>query len=800
MKFRIILFSVVFLLFSTSCKKNEVEKLELWYNQPASKWMESLPIGNGRLGAMIYAGVEEDIIAMNESSMWSGEYDPNQEIPFGKEKLNDLRKLFFEGKLEEGNQIASENLRGTPHSFGTHLPIGDIKLKFDHGDSQKIENYRRSLDLNTAVANVKYSVGNTNYYREYISSNPDDVVAVKISADKPQSISFDMYLNLLRDADIQIENNQLIFTGQALFPKQGNGGVHFEGRILVKVENGIINSADSIISIKNADNATIYFDVRTNYKNEKFSELCNLTVDNASAKEFEEIKEKHIADYKNLFDRVKISLGTGNKDNMPTDKRWEDVTKGQKDTGLESLFFQYARYLTIASSRHNSPLPIALQGFFNDNLACNMGWTNDYHLDINTQQNYWMTNLGNLAECNAPLFTYIADLAHHGAKTAQKIYGTRGWTAHTTANIWGYTAPSASIAWGLFPTAGSWLASHLWTQFEYTQDKDFLRETAYPLLKSNAEFLFDFLVEDPNSGYLMTGPSISPENSFLFNGHGLAASMMPTCDRVLVYEIFQYCIQASEILQVDKEFASSLKSTVEKLPPFQLRANGALREWYEDFDEAQPNHRHTTHLLAFYPYSQISQTNNSEFVGAVRKTIEDRLSAENWEDTEWSRANMISLYARLKDSSKAYESVTGLMKEFVRGNLLTVSPAGIAGAAEDIFIIDGNTAGAAGIGEMLIQSHNGYIEFLPSLPNEWKDGSFKGLCVRGGADVDAEWKNSVLEEGKLKITADNTFKIKLPDNKNYSLMIDDKKTEYVLTDGLLILNLKKGQSVEINRS
>lgn len=798
MKFRAFIL-IVYLFSILPCQSRNVENLELWYIRPASKWMESLPIGNGRLGAMIYGRIEEDIIALNESSMWSGEYDVNQEIPLGKEKLNDIRQLFFNGKLKEGNQIASEYLRGTPHSFGTHLPIGDIKLKFAHESLQKIENYRRSLNLNNSVVAVDYTIGDVKYKREYISSNPDDIIAINISADKPKSVSFDVLLSPLQEVSVEIEDNQLIFSGQALFPKQGSGGVFFDGRICVEIENGNIYSKNRIISIKNSDKATIFIDVRTNFKNKNYKELCKSTIENTRTKEFDEIKYAHTRDYKNLFDRVKLSLGKNDDYNLPTDERLKNILNGQIDTGLESLFFQYARYLTIASSRHNSPLPIALQGFFNDNLACNMGWTNDYHLDINTQQNYWLTNLGNLTECNIPLFNYISDLALHGSKTAKTVYGCKGWTAHTTANIWGYTSPSSSIAWGLFPTAASWLASHLWRQYEYTLDKKFLENTAYPLLKSHAEFLLDYLVIDPSSGYLMTGPSISPENSFLYNGMQFHASMMPTCDRVLVYEIFQYCIKASEILKTDNRFADSLRCAVNKLPPFNLRANKALREWYEDYDEAQPNHRHTTHLLAFYPYSQISEKNNPEFIDAVRKTIENRLSAENWEDTEWSRANLICLYARLKDTSRAYNSIQILLKDFIRGNLLAVSPAGIAGAEEDIFIIDGNTAGAAGIGEMLIQNHNGYIEFLPCLPTEWAQGSFEGLCVKGGAEVSANWQNFILKKAQLKISADNIFNIKLPDNKKYSIKIDGKKNNHILSGGIINLNLKKGQIIEITK-
>ena len=428
-----------------------------------------------------------------------------------------------------------------------------------------------------------------------------------------------------------------------------------------------------------------------------------------------------------------------------------------------------------------------------------MGWTNDYHLDINTEQNYWAANVGNLAECNAPLFTYIKDLAHHGAKTAEVVYGCKGWTAHTTANVWGYTPASSTIIWGLFPMVGSWIASHLWTQYEFTQDKQYLAETAYPLLKGNAQFILDFLAKDPKSGYLMTGPSISPENWFrTVGGEEMVASMMPACDRELAYEILSNCVQASEILDTDREFADSLRTAIVQLPPIQLRANGAIREWFEDFEEAHPNHRHTSHLLALYPFSQITLEKTPELAEAARKTIENRLSAENWEDTEWSRANMICMYARLKDAQEAYKSVQLLQGKLSRENLMTVSPGGIAGAEGDIYSFDGNPAGTAGMAEMLIQNHEGYVEFLPCLPIEWKDGGFKGLCLKGGAEATAEWTNAVINKASLKATADQVLKVKIPQGKKYRVLLNSKEAiANPDAKGLITVDMKRGDLLEL---
>lgn len=774
------------------------ETTELWYAQPAKVWMESLPIGNGRLGAMTYGGIEEEKLALNESTMWSGQYNENQNKPFGREKMNQLRKLFFEGKLSEGNRIAGDNLHGNQTSFGTHLPIGDLKMQFIYPEG-KVTDYRRSLSLDEAVSSVSFNSGGVNYKREYFATNPDNVLVLRLTADKQKSITMNMGLDLMRQADLSVENNQLVFTGKVDFPLHGPGGVCFEGRIAVLADNGEVKMEQSGVSIKEADAVTLIVDVRTDYKSPDYKTLCADGVEKAAAKSYDELKQAHIKDYNTLYNRVSIHFGQDANRAMPTDVRWKQVKEGKTDTGLDALFFQYGRYLTIASSRENSPLPIALQGFFNDNKACNMGWTNDYHLDINTEQNYWAANVGNLAECNAPLFTYIKDLAHHGAKTAEVVYGCKGWTAHTTANVWGYTPASSTIIWGLFPMAGSWIASHLWTQYEFTQDKQYLAETAYPLLKGNAQFILDFLAKDPKSGYLMTGPSISPENWFrTAGGEEMVASMMPACDRELAYEILSNCVRASEILDTDREFADSLRTAIAQLPPIQLRANGAIREWFEDFEEAHPNHRHTSHLLALYPFSQITLEKTPELAEAARKTIENRLSAENWEDTEWSRANMICMYARLKDAQEAYKSVQLLQGKLSRENLITVSPGGIAGAEGDIYSFDGNPAGTAGMAEMLIQNHEGYVEFLPCLPVEWKDGSFKGLCLKGGAEATAEWTNAVINKASLKATADQVLKVKIPQGKKYRVLLNGKEAiANPDAKGLITVDMKRGDLLEL---
>lgn len=748
---------------TTSALAQDKHPLKLWYQQPADEWMKSTPLGNGRLGMTVFGGVEKETISLNEITMWSGQYDKFQERAAGKETLNDLRQLFFDGKLEEGNRMASEVLAGTPHSFGSHVPVGDLKIEFEYPKGQ-VTKYNRELNLENAVNEVTFNVGGVTYKREYFCSNPDDALVVRLSASKKGALNCTVSLDLLREAIISNLDKGLEFSGTVSFPKQGPGGVDFMGKVGVSVDNGKVTSANEKITIKNGTTATIVFDVRTNYSNTQYKKDCVSTVNKALAQKYETLKNKHIQDYSKLFNRVELYLGKCDTDNLPTDVRWQRVKDGKNDIGLDALFFHYARYLLIASSRENSPLPANLQGVWNDNLACNMGWTNDYHLDINTQQNYWLSNIGNLAETNKPLFSYIEHLAEHGSKTAEKVYGAKGWTAHTVANVWGYTASGSGVNWGLFPTASSWIASHLWTHYNYTQDKDFLAKQGYPLLKGNAEFLLDYMVVNPKNGYLMTGPSTSPENAFLYNGQGLSLSMMPACDRQLAYETFMSCIEASEILGVDADFRSKLKAAVAKLPPIMIGKNGGIQEWFEDYDEAQPNHRHTSHLLGLYPFSQISLDKTPDLAKAAQKTMELRLAAEGWEDVEWSRANMICNYARLKKADEAYSSVVDMQRTFARENLLTISPEGIAGAPYDIFIFDGNEASGAGIAEMLLQCHEGYIDFIPALPKEWNTGHFKGLCVKGGGVVDLSWVEGKVKKAIVSATKSQAFKVKLIDD------------------------------------
>ncbi len=787
-----------FLCFWTACTSVQTsEENRLWYTGPAQEWMEALPIGNGRIGAMIYGGVTEERIALNEITLWSGSPDSNQEKVCGKEQLSAIRKLFFEGKLSEGNRMASEYLTGQPHTFGSHLPLGDLILRFNYPDTSYFD-YYRDLDMEQGISSVSYQIGDTYYTREVFCSNPDQVLVIHLKSNKSQSLNFTTSGKWLRTVDIQSSAEGFTFQGNAFFHSPKEPGVQFAGKVKLITQDGTVTPQDSTITVEGSSEAWILIDIRTNYTGITPLISCEETLKKASSIPYSELKKRHMLDHSSLFNRVSFSLEESKEiTELPTDLRWKRVKSGEEDAGLFALFAQYGRYLLIASSRENSPLPANLQGIWNDNLACSMSWNCDYHLDINTQQNYWIANVGNLAECNTPLFSFLESLEKWGSQTAHIVYGSPGWVAHTVVNPWGYTAPGEWPGWGLHPTGGLWLALQLWDHYTYTQDTIFLKEQGYPILKSSARFFLDYMIQDPKNGYLMTGPSTSPENAFQYHGETLSLSMMPTCDRVLVYELFSDCISASKILNHDTAFSDSLKKAIQQLPPLQIGKYGQIQEWIEDYEEAVPNHRHTSHLLALYPYNQISPVRTPELAQAAEKTIERRLSADAWEDVEWSRANMILYYTRLKKSEKAYFHLQGLLRELTRENLLTISPQGIGGAPWDIFVFDGNEAGAAGIFEMLVQSQEKYIELLPALPKSWNNGHIKGLCVRGGGVISLEWRDGKLQNVILKAKKNNLFHIKLPEPEKYCYKIGKQNVSPLISNHSISINLKEGESFKI---
>lgn len=733
---------------------------KIWYQQPANEWMEALPIGNGRLSAMIYGGVENERIALNEISLWSGQPDSISNNLCGRAHLEEMRQCFFECDPEKGNLLGEKYLTGNGRSFGTHLPLGDLVINFTYPGS-RVEGYHRELDIDSAMVSINFSCAEINYKREYIASYPDNVIVAHYFADTPKSMSMSISLDLLRQATVASSTDGLTLEGKVDFPMHGIGGVSFYGKIKIITTGGQVTSEDSVVHIDNADEVTLLIDVRTNYNDSAYRITCENNLERVGTKIYTSLKDAHIADYSALFGRVSITLGNGGSNNLPTDEILQRVKSGNPDPEFDALFFQYGRYMLISSSRPNgTPLCANLQGIWNDNRACNMPWTCDYHLDINIEQNYWSANRANLAECNEPLFSYIAFLAENGERTARQMYGCRGWVAHTVCNAWGYTAPGWGVGWGMNVTGGAWLATHLWSHFRYTCDTTFLRNVGYPLIKKTAMFFLDYMVEDPQSGYLLTGPSVSPEISYVSaGGNHLSLSMMPTIDRCIVFDIYNACIQASEILDVDSELRMQLKSDIARIPPLKIAADGRLQEWFDDVRRSDPTHRHSSHLVSLFPLGQISDTKTPDLIAAAKKDLQTQTSSPTWEDSEWSSANMLCFYARMKDASTAYRWLQNLFKRFTRENLMTVSPSGIAGAEYDIFSFDATEASVAGMCEMLLQSYDGFIEFLPALPGDWSNGTVKGLCAEGGLTVDMEWQDKRVKWVRIRAAVDSSFRI-----------------------------------------
>lgn len=734
---------------------------KIWYAQPATKWMEAIPAGNGRIGAMIYGGINKETIALSEITLWSGQPDSTSNNLCGARNLAEMRESFFNNDPERGNELGTEYLTGRMTTFGTNLPLGDLKIEF-HNPSTYITDYRRELNLADATTTVSYTCGDVKFKRQYIVDYPDDLLAIHLTASEPGQITMNMGLDLLREAEVSAHDAALTFNGKVDFPMHGPGGVNFYGNATVIADGGTVTCTDGHVAVNGADEVTILMDIRTDYAGKDYKERCNATITRAKVSGWESLLAAHRADYTGLYGRMDIRLGESGNSGLPTDTRLRLVSQGVSDPDFDALFFQYGRYMLIASSRDNgTPLCANLQGIWNDNGACNMPWTCDYHLDINIAQNYWAANRANLAECNEPLFKYIGLLADAGKDTAQRMYGCRGWVAHTVANAWGYTAPGWGVSWGMNVTGGAWLATHLWSHYLYTRDNDYLKTTAYPLLKSCAEFFRDYMVTDPRNGYLVTGPSISPENGYVSpKGNHLSLDMMPTIDRVIVNDIYTACIESSRILGIDSKFRRQLEKDIKRLPPLTIGSDGQVQEWLGDVVRSDPSHRHSSHLLSLFPSSQISPDRTPELAKAARIGLGIQTSDPNWEDTEWSTANMMCFYARLKDGTTAHDWLQNLFRTFTRDNLMTVSPAGVAMAETDIFSFDATEASVAAMCEMLLQSYDGCLEFLPALPRQWNTGKVRGICAEGALSVDMEWKDGTLTEATVHAGKDCKFRIK----------------------------------------